>query len=113
MATPPTAHTAEGALEWLRKSFRSEAANGLEARYQLELVGEGGGTIRVRVAAGSATIEAGPDPEADVRMRLALEDWFAALEGRENVDLLYMAGRLEIEGSLSLASRMRTLFRPA
>ena len=100
-------------LDWLRKHYRSEAAGGLEARYQLELTGRGGGPIRIVLAPEGATIERGPLREPDVRMRISVPDWFAVVEGRENVDLLFLAGRLEIEGDLSLAARMRTLFRPA
>lgn len=103
----------EEAVGWLRKNFRSEAAEGLEARYQLELTGRGGGCVRVVVSGGGATIEPGEETGADVRMRVSIGDWLAMLDGRENVDLLYMAGRLEIDGDLSLAVRMRTLFRPA
>jgi putative sterol carrier protein len=106
-------HRLDDAVDWFRKSFRSEAAEGLCARYELRLAGPRGGSIRVSVADGTASIEPGEAPDADVRMRVSLDDWFAVLEGRENVDLLYMAGRLEIEGDLSLAVKLRTLFRPA
>ena len=43
--------------------------------------------------------------------RLPAEDYFALLVGRENADLLYMAGRLEIDGDLALALKIRPLFR--
>lgn len=106
-------HRLDDAVDWFRKSFRSEAAEGLRARYELRLTGPSGGSVSVQVADGTARVEPCEAPDADVRMRISLDDWFAVLEGRENVDLLYMAGRLEIDGDLSLAVKLRTLFRPA
>jgi predicted lipid carrier protein YhbT len=43
---------------------------------------------------------------------LAASDFFGILAGRENADLLFTAGRIEVEGDLSLALKMRKLFRP-
>ena len=84
----------------------------LAARYELDLRGPGGGPLRVSVDGGRVEVAPEPDPAADVRLRLDARDYFAVLEGRENADLLYMAGSLEIEGDLSLAIKLRTLFRP-
>lgn len=101
------------ALDWLRKHFQPETARGLRAVFSIDLAGDAGGTIALRVDDGTLEARAAPASGAHVRLRLPASDYFGILAGRENADLLYMSGRLEIEGDLSLAMKLRTLFRPA
>jgi predicted lipid carrier protein YhbT len=111
-ASPSAPVSLDEAVEWLRKHFRPEAAEDLNVRYLVELSGEGGGPIRLAIADGRVEVERAAEPEPDVRMRLPAADYLAILAGRANADLLYMEGRLEIDGDLALATRLRTLFRP-
>lgn len=104
--------TLDEAVEWLRKHFRPEAAEGLRVSYALDLGGPGGGVIHLAIAEGRVEVERTSEADADVRLRLPAADYLAVLGGRANADLLYMEGRLEIEGDLALATRLRTLFRP-
>lgn len=101
------------AIEWLRKHFQPPVAQGLNADFAIDLSGEGGGSILLRVRDEALEVRAAAASQADVRLRLPSSDYFGILAGRENADLLYMAGKLEIEGDLSLAMKLRTLFRPA
>lgn len=104
--------TLDEAIEWLRKHFRPEAAEGLGVSYSLDLGGPDGGIIGIVIAEGQVRVGRAPDAQADVRLRLSAADYLAVLAGHANADLLYMEGRLEIEGDLALATRLRTLFRP-
>jgi predicted lipid carrier protein YhbT len=45
-----------------------------------------------------------------VIFRLSASDFFAILAGTQNPDLLFMADRLQAEGDLSLALKVRSLF---
>jgi len=72
----------DDSLDWLRRHFDDDAARGADAVYQLELSGPGGGSF------------------------------FAILDGRANPDLLLMEDRIEVKGDLSLALKLRRLFRP-
>ena len=106
-------HTLDEAVEWLRKHYQAEPARAVCARYAVELSGSEGGAISMAIEDGELNLAKASDPRPDVCLRLAAEDWFGILGGRENADLLYLAGRLEIDGDLSLAMKLRTLFRPA
>lgn len=98
------------ALESLRKRFDPEAARAVRAGFQLELTGEGGGPFFLRIDEGALHLGPGRLEAPDVLFRLPAGDYFAVLAGRENADLLYLAGRLEIEGDLALAMKLRALF---
>jgi putative sterol carrier protein len=99
------------ALAWLRKAFRADAAAGLHVVYQLELGGEGGGTLFIRVDDGRLELAEGSTPDPDVVFRIGAQDFFAVLDGRENPDLLFMADRLVVDGDLALALTLRKIFQ--
>jgi len=99
------------AVTWLRDHFDSAGADGLNATYQFDLAGPAGGAFVVRVDDGKAEIREGSEPTRDVAFRLEACDYWDILAGRENADLLIMKGRLEIDGDLRLASKVRRIFR--
>jgi putative sterol carrier protein len=103
--------TLDEAAEWLRKHFDADAGRGLCAAFQIELAGAEGGCIALRVDDGRLDVRRGATEAPHVVLRLSAGDYYALLAGRENADLLYMAGRLEIEGDLSRALKLRTLFQ--
>lgn len=109
----PCLRTLDETLDWLRAHFREDAARGLDACYQLHLTGDRGGDFYVRVKDGACEVARGTTEPVDTRLRIAAGDYFDVLARRANADLLYMEGRLEIEGDLALASRLRVLFRPS
>ena len=99
------------AVEWLRKAFRAEAASDLSVGYQFELTGAGGGALWVRVECGRLELGEGAKAGSDVTFRLAAQDFYGVLAGRENPDLLFMEERLVVEGDLSRALTLRRIFQ--
>jgi predicted lipid carrier protein YhbT len=100
-------------LEWLCKAFQPDAAESLRLTYQLELTGERGGALWISIDNGRLEVGEGVAHTSDLVFSLAAGDFFGVLSGRENPDLLFMADRLKIEGDLSLALKLRTLFARA
>lgn len=98
-------------IEWMRKHFDAERATEVALVYQLELTGAGGGECALSVCRGRLVAERGRAARWDVLLRARADDWIGILHGRENADLLYLAGRLEIQGDLAAATRLRTFFR--
>ena len=97
-AAIPAPACVEDAAAWLRDHFEGGASRGLRLVYRLELSGEGGGTLALRVDDGSLEVTLGANPDAEVVLRLAASDFFAILAGRANADMLFMEDRLEVKG---------------
>lgn len=111
-ADAPT--SVQEAAEWLRKRFEPDAARGVSLGVGLELAGPGGGRIGLRIADGALDVRPeapGAGAAPDVTLRLAAADFYGVLAGRENSELLFVAGRIAIEGDPALALRLRTFFR--
>lgn len=101
----------ETAADWLRKRFDRDAARDIDVRYELDLTGPEGGTISVSISGERIHVQTRPaSAPPDARFRLAARDFFGILGGRENAELLAMAGRIQVEGELSLAMRFRGFF---
>jgi hypothetical protein len=105
--------TLDAALDWLRKHFDPESARDFRGSYRIELTGPGGGSFVARIEDGLLDVEHPARGAADVTFRLAARAYFAVLGARENADLLYTAGRIEVEGDLARALKLRTFFRAA
>jgi putative sterol carrier protein len=99
------------AADWLRKRFDPEVAAGLCLAYAFELTGPGGGGLGVRIEDGRLELTPSAPSAPDVRLRLPARDFFGVLAGRENADMLFMSGRLEVEGDHVLALKLRQIFR--
>ena len=97
-------------LVFLQKSFRSEAIGDLEATYQIELTGESGGAFWARVSNGLLSCEEGQASDPDIVFQLDAEDFYDVLGGQANPELLHMEDRIKVEGSLSLALKLRVMF---
>jgi predicted lipid carrier protein YhbT len=97
-------------LEWLRKNFRAERSADLRVTYQFELTGPQGGCLWARAQDGQLEAGDGSVADPDVVFRVAAVDFFGVLGGVANPDLLFMERKLEVEGDLSLALKLRSLF---
>ena len=111
MQSDPEPTSIPAAIAWLRKTFRADAASGLRVVYLLDLTGERGGALSIRIDDGRLELLEGRAYVPDVIFRLGAADFFGVLAGRENPDLLFMADRLAVEGDLRLALSLRKLFQ--
>ena len=58
-----------------------------------------------------AVIAPGRAETPAVILRAPAALWDEVLAGRENAELLYMAGRIQIDGDLGLAAKLRLFFQ--
>ena len=98
------------ALEWFRKRFRAEASRDLFIVYVFELSGSRGGLLSLQIDDGRLEGLPAGLSNADVVFSLSASEFFSILAGSANPDLLFMAERIQIQGDLSLALKLRSLF---
>lgn len=109
MPRSPTRHAS--LLAQLQKAFDADSAAGEHVRYQLELSGQVPGSVWLDVRDGRLESGTGRVVRPDVTFHLACEDLESVLSGNANPDLLFMEERIRVEGELSLALKLRKLFR--
>jgi len=107
------ATTVAQVFEMMPGRFNREAAAGIDATYQFELTGEGGGTYHLTVGGGSCTVGQGPTDKANITVTMQASDYLDMINGRLNPQMAFMAGKLKIKGDMNLALKMQEIFPTA
>jgi putative sterol carrier protein len=91
--------------------FNKEAAKGLNAIYQFDLAGDGGGKWHVLINNDSCEVKEGAHASPSITISMAAQDYLDMISGKANGQMLFMSGKLRIAGDMGLAMRMQSLFQ--
>ncbi|MBX3275294.1 MAG: Rieske 2Fe-2S domain-containing protein [Sandaracinaceae bacterium] len=109
-ALPARVESVEEYFSTLDARFVPAAAAGLDAVFQWELDGPGGGVFHARVRDGELEIGHGPHPDARVRLAVRADDYVRIVNGELDGVRAFASGRSKVHGDLGLAMKMRALF---
>jgi putative sterol carrier protein len=110
MAGEPT--SVKEAFDRMPSVFNKEAAKGLDAVYQFDLSGEGGGNWYVTVKNETCDVKEGQHPSPNITISMAAPDYLDMVTGKANGQMLFMSGKLKINPfDIGLAMRMQTIFQ--
>jgi putative sterol carrier protein len=100
----------EDLLASLVGRFCAKEAAGFEAVYQINLTGEDGGNWYLTIADQKCALAGGASPQPDVTITMAAEDWVNLLAGKLDGYTAFLQGRVDVQGDLSLALRLQSMF---
>jgi putative sterol carrier protein len=109
MADAPT--SCKQAFDMMPTRFNKEAAKGLNAVYQFDLSGDGGGKWHVIINNDSCQVNEGPAASPSITISMTAQDYLDMLSGKLNGQMAFMTGKLRIAGDMGLALRMQSLFQ--
>jgi putative sterol carrier protein len=103
-------HTVQEYFDTLGERFVASASEGIQAVYQFEISGDGGGTWHVAVDDGSMHVGQGShdDPSAVVMAKAA--DYVKIANGDMNGLRAVMTRKMRISGNLVVARKMQQMF---
>ena len=88
-----------------------DAARQIGAKYQLNIMGEGGGEWFIDVSDSGPKTEKGNPGTADCTITIATEDFQKLVENPQaNGMQLFFAGKLKVAGNQMLAMKLKKLF---
>ena len=87
-----------------------EKANGINATIQFDLSGDNGGLYWIKIADGTAESGNGAAGNPTMTLKASADDWFAVSTGQMNAMQAFMSGKIKIQGDMSLAMKMQTMF---
>ncbi|NNG06364.1 MAG: SCP2 sterol-binding domain-containing protein [Desulfobacteraceae bacterium] len=90
--------------------FNPSAAAGLDAVFQYEITGEGGGNWTVIIKDGACEIKEGTHDSPTTTLSMSAETWLAIVNKQLNGMQAFMSGQLKATGDIMLASRIEQLF---
>ncbi len=91
--------------------FNKDAAKGLNAVYQFDLSGDGGGKWHVIINNDSCQVNEGAHASPNITISMTAQDYLDMLSGKLNGQMAFMTGKLRIAGDMGLALRMQSLFQ--
>lgn len=107
----PDSSRPQEVFDGMRKSFRTEEAKGVHARYQWELSGPNGGEWWIDVNDGTFKMGRGKIDNPSVTFVTSDKDWVALSNGKLGGVWAFLTGRLKIRGDQKLARKLDEMFR--
>jgi putative sterol carrier protein len=97
-------------FEQMPSRFKKDAAQGLNAVFQFDLSGEGGGKWQISINNDQCDIKEGGHASPNVTISMAASDYLDMVAGKLNAQMAFMSGKLRISGDMGLALRFQGLF---
>lgn len=102
--------TVAGVMQEMEGKFRAEKAAGINATFQFDITGEGGGQWNAVINDGQASFNEGVADSPTVTITAADQDWIRIVNGQLNPQMAFMTGKIKVKGDLGLATKLGTLF---
>jgi putative sterol carrier protein len=88
-----------------------EKAKAINAKFQINIVGDGGGEWFIDASESGPSAKAANPGGADVTITMAVEDFHKLIENPQaNGVQLFFAGKLKVDGNQMLAMKLNKLF---
>ncbi len=97
-------------FEKMPVAFLTEKAANTNAVIKLELTGEGAGDWALKIANGAITVNEGRAPSPNLTLTMAASDYVALSLGEANPVNLFMAGKIKLQGDMTLAMKFPDMF---
>ncbi len=91
-------------------AFNPDAAQGLDAIFQYDITGEGGGNWHFTIKDGACQLHEGAHDSPTVTLTMSAETWLAIVNKETNGMKAFMSGQLQVEGDMMLAQQIEQLF---
>ncbi len=90
--------------------FNPSSAQGLNAVFQYEITGDGGGNWSVIIKDGACQVQEGTHDSPSVTLTMSAETWLGMVNKQVNGMQAFMSGQLKASGDIMLAQRIEQLF---
>ena len=101
----------KGVFDAMPEAFNASAAQGLNAIFQLDITGEGGGKWNVVIKDDACQINEGTHESPDVILTMSAETWLGIVNRELNGMQAFLSDKLKASGDIMLAQRIEQLFQ--
>ena len=108
MADAPT--SCKEVFDNMASRLNKDAAKGLNAVYQFDLSGDGGGKWAVLINDEQCQVQSGAHASPNITISMAANDYLDLVNGKLNGQMAFMTGKLKVAGDMGLALKLQSLF---
>jgi putative sterol carrier protein len=94
-------------------SINKDKAAGMNATYQFNIEGAEGGKWAVNIANGEATVTEGQADSPNITLTMTDENFVNLVTGKLNGQTAFLTGKLKIQGDMTLAMKLGSVFNLA
>jgi putative sterol carrier protein len=102
--------TVKETIEKMPVVFDANAAKGLNAVFQFNITGDGGGQWNLTVKDGTCELQEGLHAAPTVSLTMAGPTWLSIINKKMNAMQASMSGRLKTVGNMMTAQKIPTIF---
>ncbi len=84
---------------------------GMNAIYQFDLTGEGGGEKWVKLADETGLFGSGQAENPNITITMAAADFLDLVDGKLDGTMAFMSGKLKVKGDMGLAMKLQSVLR--
>lgn len=94
----------------LQNEVDASRSAGMNAVYQFDIAGDDGGKWYAKLADGSVEIGEGEAENPNITLSAKDEDFLNLINGKMNGQTAFLTGKLKIQGDMTLAMKLESLF---
>ena len=87
-----------------------DKVQGMNAMYQFNVTGDGGGEWNVSVADGKVAVAQGTVDSPSITLTINAADFVDLVTGKLNGQTAFLTGKLKIQGDMTLAMKLQSVF---
>lgn len=91
------------------KDVDPEKIKDINATYQWDITGDGGGKWYAKFSDGNAEVAEGEAENADITITVSASDWVDIVNGKLNGQMAFLSGKIKIQGDMALAMKLQSL----
>lgn len=103
--------TSSEIAEMMVGGFDASKAQGVNATLQFDLSGDDGGQFYLAIDDGTITKHEGVADNPNMTLKSSAEDYYAVATGKLNPMQAFMSGKIKIQGDMSMAMKMQSMFK--
>ncbi len=104
------ADTVAGFFSELGSKVNPEKTAGMNAIYQFDITGDGGGKWYVKIADGAVDVAEGEAEAPNITLSADAASWLDIVNGKTSGQTAFLMGKLKIQGDMSLAMKLASVF---
>ena len=93
----------------LQESIDPEKIKGIDATYQWDITGDGGGKWYAKFSEGSAEVSEGEAENPNITLTVEAQNWMDIVNGKLNGQTAFLTGKLKIQGDMTLAMKLQSI----